>query len=225
MNGEDYGGRRRSRWPACWRRASAPATGCPSPATGSRPPGRRRRRSASHPPTQQEPTSPRTASSYQPGRPVPPNTVACSQTITPSVRMTAEVDDPHGAEDHRRRARRLVDDRGHRGCRRAAGRTRRDGGDGHHRADPARSRGGVQEVRRRPDGGIGGQQRQRATRRTVRIQRAEADGRMVGYAAERRRIRGPHRPCLDQQRQQLSRRGARAGPDGNTRVSTRPLRC
>jgi hypothetical protein len=26
--------------------------------------------------------------------PVPPNTVACSQTITPSVRMTAEVDDP-----------------------------------------------------------------------------------------------------------------------------------
>jgi len=27
--------------------------------------------------------------------PVPPNTVACSQTITPTVRMTAEVDDPH----------------------------------------------------------------------------------------------------------------------------------
>ena len=27
--------------------------------------------------------------------PVPPNTVACSQAIKPSVRMTAEVDDPH----------------------------------------------------------------------------------------------------------------------------------
>jgi hypothetical protein len=27
--------------------------------------------------------------------PVPPNTVACSQSIKPSVRMTAEVDDPH----------------------------------------------------------------------------------------------------------------------------------
>jgi hypothetical protein len=27
--------------------------------------------------------------------PVPPNTVACSQPIKPSVRMTAEVDDPH----------------------------------------------------------------------------------------------------------------------------------
>jgi len=27
--------------------------------------------------------------------PVPPSTVACSQTIKPSVRMTAEVDDPH----------------------------------------------------------------------------------------------------------------------------------
>src|SRR6476661_6348802 len=26
--------------------------------------------------------------------PMPPNTVACSQTIKPSVRMTAEVDDP-----------------------------------------------------------------------------------------------------------------------------------
>jgi hypothetical protein len=26
--------------------------------------------------------------------PVPPNTVACSQTITPSVRMTAQIDDP-----------------------------------------------------------------------------------------------------------------------------------
>lgn len=27
--------------------------------------------------------------------PIPPNTVACSQSIKPSVRMTAEVDDPH----------------------------------------------------------------------------------------------------------------------------------
>jgi hypothetical protein len=27
--------------------------------------------------------------------PIPPNTIACTQTIRPSVRMTAEVDDPH----------------------------------------------------------------------------------------------------------------------------------
>ena len=48
--------------------------------------------------------------------------------------------------------------------------------------DPAEA---FTEVRRRGDGGVRGQQRQRAARPAVRLQRTEADGRVVGHSAER----------------------------------------
>ena len=157
--------------------------------------------------------------------PVPPNTVACSQPIKPAVRMAAQVNDPQapkitvGVPD---------------GWSMSAG----SGDIGGQLAGPDGMSATVTIAATQLDPAaafkkyaddlmaeVGRQQRQRAARPTMRVQRAEADGCLVGYAAERRRIRGPHRPRLDQQRQRLSRRRARAGADGDTPDSMTPLRC
>ena len=203
--------------PCCWCSwrhawclpASGPATACPLPV---------RTPTSTSAPSVPRPTD--ETDSAAPGvmpttrAPIPPNTVTCSPAVKSPVTITAQVADPQAPKvtiailDGWSASTGTGDVGARLGGPNAMSTTVTIA------ATQARPRGRVHRVRRPPDGGIGGQQCQRHPRPVVRVQRAEADGRLVGHPAECGRVRRPHRPRLDKLRG-LSGCRARGGADRN----------